>query len=156
MFRSILVAVDGSRFAAWALDEAIELARSEGARLTLIAVAAPARWRVAGPYFVPFPTEADLEREAEQIVERAEARVPEGVPVSTVVRRGPAAKAILERVEAAEHDLVVMGSRGHGAACSLLLGSVSRDVQARSPVPVLVVHSRPRNARREPLEAVVA
>jgi nucleotide-binding universal stress UspA family protein len=154
MFRSILVAVDGSRFAGWALDEAIELARSQGARLTLIAVAAPPRWRVVGPYLVPFPTEEDLVREAEQLVERAEARVPEGVPVSTVVRRGPAAKAILERVEAGEHDLVVMGSRGHGIACSLLLGSVSRDVQARSPVPVLVVHSRPPTRWTRPEEAV--
>jgi nucleotide-binding universal stress UspA family protein len=156
MFRSILVAVDGSRDAGWALDEAIVLARSGGARLTLIAVAAPPRWRLAGTYFVPFPTAADLEREAEQIVERAEARVPEGVPVSTVVRRGPAAKAILERVDAGEHDLVVMGSRGHGAACSLLLGSVSRDVQAHSPVPVLVVHGRPRASRRQAEEALVA
>jgi nucleotide-binding universal stress UspA family protein len=157
MFRSILVAVDGSRFAGWALDEAIELARSEGARLTLIAVAAPPRWRGvgAGPYFVPFPTEDDLEREAQQIVERAEARVPDGIPVSTVVRRGPAAKAILERVEAGEHDLVVMGSRGHGAACSLLLGSVGRDVQARSPVPVLVVHARPPARRGEVGEAIL-
>jgi nucleotide-binding universal stress UspA family protein len=143
MFRSILVAVDGSRSAAKALATAIEVARSEGARLTLISVAAPPRWRIAtGPYVAPLPSEEDLERQAEEVVERAEALVPEDVPVSTVVRKGPAAKAILERVQAGEHDLVIMGSRGRGPACSLLLGSVSRAVLAHSPVPVLIARNR--------------
>jgi nucleotide-binding universal stress UspA family protein len=152
MFRSILVAVDGSRCAELALDEAIELAQAEGARLTLIAVAAPPRFRVVvGPYLPPIVTDADLERQAREVVERAEARVPEGVSVSTAVRRGSAAKAILDRVDAGEHDLVVMGSRGFGAACSLLLGSVSRTVVARSPVPVLVVRARRPARRAEPL-----
>jgi nucleotide-binding universal stress UspA family protein len=144
VFRSILVAVDGSRAAAHALEEAIELARAEGARLTLITVAETPRWRFSGfPLAVPFPNEAQLLREAEEVVERAEAQVPEGVPVSTVVRRGSIVNEILKRVEAAEHDLVVVGSRGLGPAGSLLLGSVSRGVLAKSPVPVLVARAKP-------------
>jgi nucleotide-binding universal stress UspA family protein len=146
VFRSILVAVDGAEAAAVALQEAIDLAHSEGARLTLISVAAPPRWLGnGGPYFAPVPREDELERRAQQIVDDAEALVPEDVPVSTVVRRGSAAKAILQRVESGEHDLVVMGSRGLGAAGSLLLGSVSRAVLADSPVPVLIA--------RAPIEA---
>jgi nucleotide-binding universal stress UspA family protein len=142
MFRSILVAVDGSPPAMEALHESIDLARGEGARLTLISVAAPPRWLGnGGPYFAPVPLEDELERRAQTIVERAEALVPEDVPVSTVVCRGPAAKAILERVERGEHDLVVMGSRGLGSAGSLLLGSVSRAVLAHSPVPVLIARA---------------
>jgi hypothetical protein len=86
MFRSILVAVDGSCEAAKALEEAVDLARSEGARLTLISVAELPRWRFSGfPLAVPFPDEAELVREAERIVEQAEELVPEDVPVSTVV-----------------------------------------------------------------------
>jgi nucleotide-binding universal stress UspA family protein len=154
MFRSILVAVDGSQAAAKALEEAIDLARSEGARLTLISVAAPPRYLVAGPYFVPLPTEDDLERCAQEVVDRAEELVPDGIPVSTVVRHGPAAKAILERVETGGHDLVVMGSRGLGRAGSLLLGSVSRTVVAHSPVPVLIARAGPRRAGKpEPATA---
>jgi nucleotide-binding universal stress UspA family protein len=152
VFRSILVAVDGSPAAAHALEEAVELARAEGARLTLISVAEAPRWAFSAfPLAVPFPNEAQLLREAEHVVERAEAEVPEDVSVSTVVRRGSIVREILKRIEAGEHDLVVVGSRGLGPAGSLLLGSVSRGVLSKSPVPVLVARARPR-AKQEALQ----
>jgi nucleotide-binding universal stress UspA family protein len=138
VFRSILVAIDGSPAAMTALEEAIDLARSDGARLTLISVAAPPRWRYSGPPYVPYPTEHDLEREARDVVERAEALVPADLSVCTVVRAGDPVAAIVARAEAGGHDLVVVGSRGLGPLRSLVLGSVSRAVIARSPVPVLV------------------
>jgi nucleotide-binding universal stress UspA family protein len=155
MFHSILVAVDGSPSAAKALEQAIDLARGEGARLTLITVAARPRW-IGGPYAMPYPPDEQLEQEAERIVERAEALVPEDIPVSTVVRRGPAAEAILKRVRDGEHDLVVMGSRGRGSARSLLLGSVSRAVLDHSPVPVLIVRGHASKRARQPAETTVA
>jgi len=142
MFRNILVAIDGSPAATAALDEAIELARSEGARLVLISVATPPRWRYSGPPYVPYPTEQDLERAAWEVLERAEALVPADVAVSSMVGAGPPAAAIVARAENGGHDLVVMGSRGLGPVGSLLLGSVSRAVVARSPVPVLIAGRR--------------
>ena len=144
MFRSILVAVDGSPAATAALMQAIDLARTKGARLTLISVAAPLRWQIAAAPYVPLPGEDELEREARETLDRAEGLVPEGVPVSTALRRGRVADEILKRVEAGEHDLVVIGSRGLGRAGSLLLGSVSRAVLARSPVPVLIARAPAR------------
>jgi nucleotide-binding universal stress UspA family protein len=152
MFRNILVALDGSDAGEDALREAIELARCTGARLTLLSVAAPIRWRLASPYIAPFPTDDELASQAQEIVDRAEAAVPDEIPVTTLVRSGPPAQAILERVDQGCHDLVVMGSHGRGLVGSLLLGSVSRAVAARSPVPVLVRPGRAR-ARREALEA---
>jgi nucleotide-binding universal stress UspA family protein len=137
MFRNILVAVDGSEAAKKALHEAVGLARRTRGRLTLISVAVPPR-RFGWPYFIPYPTQDELEREAEKIVDRAEALVPDDIPVTAVVRSGPAAKAILERADQGSHDLIVMGSRGLGFAGSVLLGSVSRAVVAKSPVPVLI------------------
>jgi nucleotide-binding universal stress UspA family protein len=142
VYRNILVAIDGSQAAAAALDEAIDLARSDGARLSLITVAAPPRLRLAAPRYVPYPTELDLERGAWDIVGRAERRVPPDVPVTSLVRSGDPSVAIAARAEQGGHDLVVIGSRGHGWLASLFLGSVSREVAARSPVPVWVVSAR--------------
>ena len=141
MFRSILVALDDSAASAAALDQAIDLARAEGARLTLISVAAPPRWRPAGPFVPPYPTDAQLEDEARALLDRAEERVPDDVPVATVLRSGLAAKEILKRAECACHDLIVMGSRGLGPAASLVLGSVSRAVVAQSKTPVLIARA---------------
>ena len=154
MFRSILVAVDGSQASRSALAQAVDLARSEGSRLTLISVAEPLRWRFSVfPLAVPYPDEAELARQAERIVDQAEALVPEGVPVSTVVRRGSAVREILKRVEDGEHDLVVLGSRGLGSARSLILGGVCRAGVARSPVPVLVARADASRAGDAPAVA---
>jgi nucleotide-binding universal stress UspA family protein len=139
MFRSILVAIDGSKSAEAALEQAIELARSEGARLTLIGVAVRPAW-IPVSYMAALPTDAELEAEVERRLDRAAERVPDDVPVATVVRSGSPAQAILDRIQQGLHDLVVMGSRGRGGFQSLLLGSVSQAVLRRSPVPVLIVH----------------
>jgi nucleotide-binding universal stress UspA family protein len=152
VFHNILVAIDGSPTATAALEEAIDLARSDGARLVLLSVAAPSRWRFTGPTYVPYPTDEELQAAAWDVLARAEALVPGDVAVSSVVRVGSPAAEIVRRAVEGEHDLIVMGSRGHGLLGSLLLGSVSRAVVARSAVPVLVSRgSEGRQKAAEPL-----
>jgi nucleotide-binding universal stress UspA family protein len=141
--RSILVAVDGSVHADAALDRAVALARESGARLTLLHVVEPPRLPAIGGAYVAGLLSAESDEEAEALLERAAARVPEGIPVHAVVRHGQAAEEILHRVEAAGHDLVVLGSRGRGPLRSLLGGSVSRAVAHGCRVPVVVVHAGP-------------
>jgi hypothetical protein len=68
--------------------------------------------------------------------------VPVDVAVSSVVRSGRPAAAIVAQAEEGGHDLVVVGSRGLGRLGALVLGSVSRAVCARSSVPVLVARRR--------------
>jgi nucleotide-binding universal stress UspA family protein len=47
---------------------------------------------------------------------------------------------LLKRAAAADHDLIVMGSRGRGAVRSAFLGSVSHFVLNHTTVPVLIIH----------------
>jgi nucleotide-binding universal stress UspA family protein len=139
MFRSILVAWDGSRHARRALSEAIDIAQTQGSRLTLLTVAAPIHvW--AGPYVPPVP-EDELARAAERIAEEGEELVPDGIPVSSRTAAGPPGPELLKRTEAAGHDLIVMGSRGRGAVRSAVLGSVSHYVLNHARVPVLIVRA---------------
>ena len=143
MFRNILVSTDGSAHANRALDEAIDLARSEHARLTVLtAVAPPSNWAYAAPSAAAAVTQLcdEKEREAREIIADAVRRVPDDVSVTTIITHDPVADAILRRVREEHHDLVVMGSRGRGAVRSAPLGSVSHHILHHSPVPVLIVH----------------
>jgi nucleotide-binding universal stress UspA family protein len=137
MFRSILVAWDGSEHAKRALSEAVDLARTQDARLTLLTVAAPLH---AWPGYVPPISEADLISAAEKILAEGEALVPDGIPVSGRTAGGDPGMELVKRAAAADHDLIVMGSRGRGAVRSAVLGSVSHFVLNHTAGPVLIVH----------------
>lgn len=57
-----------------------------------------------------------------------------------VVKRGNAAEVIMEQARAANCDLIVMGTHGHGALMDALVGSTARRVIRRSRIPVMVAH----------------
>jgi nucleotide-binding universal stress UspA family protein len=144
MFRDILVAIDGSPDSDQALAQAIDLAESEQARLTIFsAVVAPPAVAYVG---VSGEVVADLLRDAaaetKAILRRALERVPDRVGVRTVLSSEPVRSALLDEIASGQHDVVVMGSRGRGAVRSALLGSVSHHVLHHSPVPVLIVHAK--------------
>jgi nucleotide-binding universal stress UspA family protein len=143
-YRSILAALDGSVHSRKALELAEQLALRDGSWLTLMHVVTPE----SAPYpvspFLATPVVRESLADGETLLADADDSVPEGIPHHAVLAQGHAAEEILRRVEAADHDLVVMGSRGFGAARALLLGSVSHAVVKHSPVPVLVVHGDTR------------
>src|SRR5580765_1611003 len=154
MFHNILVAVDGSPDAEQALTEAIDLAESEHTRLTLITAVSqlPATAYMAAGEEVGKLLE-DARAEAEAILRRARERVPDGLPVTTLLIEQPIRSALISEIADGAHDLVVMGSRGRGAIRSALLGSASHYVLHHSPVPVLIVHAEHPKARVPQLAA---
>lgn len=60
--------------------------------------------------------------------------------------RGEPARELC-REAARGYDVLVMGSRGRGAAARFLLGSTVQEVLTRSPIPVLVFPARPPRSR---------
>jgi nucleotide-binding universal stress UspA family protein len=145
MFGRILVALDGSAHADEALVQAIDLAHATHGTLTLMAaVTEPSTWLMTGPWTMSLDVEElkrQVEKEYDDRLRAAAETVPQDISCQTVVAHGPAAKAIIDRLNEGTHDLIVMGSRGRGGVGSLMLGSVSHRVLHESPVPVLVVHA---------------
>jgi len=141
----IVVGVDGSESARAALRFALEEGRLRGA--TVRAVAA---WHVppaayGGALAPPDPGFVnELEPEARRALERALEQAgapPADVEVETVVREGAPARVLLD--EAADADLLVVGSRGLGGFRGLLLGSVSQQCAHHAPCPLVIVpHAR--------------
>jgi nucleotide-binding universal stress UspA family protein len=158
MFHNILVAVDGSADAEQALTQAIDLAESEHSRLTLLTSVqrprATANFVMSGQVYAQM--DADARSCAEAVLRRERDRVPEDLPVTTILTDQPIRVALIEQIEHGRHDLIAMGSRGRGAVRATLLGSVSHYVLHHSPIPVLIVHAErdtaPRitDARRPP------
>ena len=63
----------------------------------------------------------------------------QGLKAEFLVKVGHAADVIAASATKGKYDLLIMGSRGHGALGNLVLGSVATKVMAHCGVPVLLV-----------------
>jgi len=149
MFNHILVAVDGSTHAEQALAQAIDLARTQGARLAILTGVPHVPVTAAYVGIPPASLAADAEAESEGILRRAQETVPVDVSVTTILTRAAVRDALVEQVETGRFDLLVVGSRGRGAVRSKLLGSVSHHMLNHTTIPMLIVHAEAPSSARE-------
>ncbi|MFC4500916.1 MULTISPECIES: universal stress protein [Streptomyces] len=102
-------------------------------------------WRFQ-PDSAPDVADEDTQRRwVRDAVERAVGTVAErhpGLAVTTDVEEGRPAETLL--AAAADAELLVLGSRGHGAVVGFLLGSVGRQVLAEAARPVVLVRAGDR------------
>jgi nucleotide-binding universal stress UspA family protein len=135
--RNVLVAIDGSKESRLALAYGLAIARSQHARLGLVAVV-PELPPLYGPAAANRP---ELEaKEMEKVLTQARDGLPEDISVTTRLLGGEPSKAIVTAAREGGHDLILMGSRGRGRLQGALLGSVSQAVLHAAPVRVIVVH----------------
>jgi nucleotide-binding universal stress UspA family protein len=62
-----------------------------------------------------------------------------GIPHTAAKRVGEPAPIIVETAREGAFDMIAMGTQGHTALATLMLGSVSAKVLAEAPVPVLLL-----------------
>jgi len=86
--------------------------------------------------------EREFEREGDEVLETARARLPVRTAVTTLVYRGIPAEEILGEAETGDYDLVVMGASGATDLKHQMLGSVSSKVAWNAPCSVLLVRAR--------------
>lgn len=141
MTERIVVGVDGSDNAGAALTWAVEHASGRDAELEVVlAWMEPVSGGIAGAMVMPDVSSLRDAHQAEldRIVD-AVRRDATDLSISGRLVHGAASSAL--RDAAADADLLVVGSRGHGGFAGLLLGSVSHQVVSHAPCPVVVVPS---------------
>jgi nucleotide-binding universal stress UspA family protein len=143
MFKRILIPTDGSDITAKAVDAAVRLAQSVGARLYAISVKEPFPYSAISEMQPTPPQEfydAQERIAAKRIQAVRDAAASAGVACDahTVEALHPW-EAIIEHAQRMECDLLVMASHGRRGVTALLLGSETQKVLTHSTIPVLVV-----------------
>lgn len=133
----VVVGIDGSEHARRALLSAVAEARLRGVTLTVVHVA-PLPFDLSAPILARQPTEQELRSLALQLIDEMLQDLDTGdLEVERVALVGHAASQLREAARGAE--LLVVGSRGLGGFRGLLVGSVTNQLVAHAPCPILVV-----------------
>ena len=145
----VLIATDGSPSAQEAVDFGLELAAEQYAVATFVLVVPALDVVPVGGFGVMGATvHRATEKELEPLEHARKQAEAAGVTAHTRLLRGEPADEIVAFADLIDADLIVVGSRGHGAFTSALLGSVSRGILREARRPVLVVRG---TAAREAL-----
>lgn len=138
--KRILIATDGSDGAWAAVEDGVELASEVGADVVFVSVRHDLPLLGDPSYQHRVTSQLQHARDA---LDRAEAEAQRlGVAFESEILEGDPVACIADAAAYRDVDLVVVGSRGHGAFASALIGSVSRELLTRSPAPVMVVRLR--------------
>lgn len=147
MFKHLLLPTDGSKLAGRAIVRGIGLARSLGARVTLLSVVPEFRMIADESFAVPMSAqlksryEKEAKARAEKMLQAVTRKVAAaGLKAETVVIASDLPyQQIIAVARKRKCDLVVMASHGRRGLTGLLLGSETVKVLTHSKIPVLVV-----------------
>jgi nucleotide-binding universal stress UspA family protein len=137
MFKTILVAYDGSRSAAHAFRTAFELAKQLSANLIVLSIAQlPEPAAMVESSAMLESAEEHYEKDFKRLQATAQAA---GVTMETHVVVGHPAEQIVHHAIEQKADLIVMGHRGRSRVKEWLLGSTSKRVISYATCSVLIV-----------------
>ena len=146
MYKHVLVPTDGSELSAKAVQHAIDLAQSVGARLTAFYASPEYPTPIVAEGIVLEPVsladyEARANEEAREILEPV-VRQAEAAGVACASEHLIASvpwEAILRAAGKVGADAIVMASHGRRGLSAMLLGSETQRVLTHSTIPVIVV-----------------
>jgi nucleotide-binding universal stress UspA family protein len=140
MYRHILIPTDGSELAEHGVEQGLALAKSLGAKVSLIFVVEPFS-ELTGRFLEAVATYAELRKEqAKSALDRAaNAAKRAGVSCETIqAESGQPHQAIIAAARDKGCDLIVMSSHGRSGLAGFLIGSVTNKVLTQAKTPVLV------------------
>jgi nucleotide-binding universal stress UspA family protein len=158
MFKTILVALDGSATSNAGLRSALELASDQQAKLVGLHVIDDASMAVnlEGGYLPASYIDTlydSLRKSGQAILTKAQATArAAGVEITPILvesRGQTVAQAILQQARKSKADAIVIGTHGRRGVARILMGSDAEQVLREARVPVLIVRSPVRAKRRK-------
>ncbi|TPQ48559.1 universal stress protein [Burkholderia ubonensis] len=146
MYKNVMVAVDGSPSSKRALDEALKVAASCGARLFAVFAVDKSILLAYGGRIDPDALLDDVRRDGTAVLHDAERAISHAaVNGDTELIETELGQDVAERLQhyVAEHaiDLAVIGTHGRRGVRRLFLGSVAERFLRGSSCPVLLLRS---------------
>jgi len=144
MFKKILLPTDGSEHALKAALIALQMAKEHNSEVEIISVVPMPERTIELVELFPeikgMKFEDYFKKKGKAIVETTGAAFREaGISYTSRVELGDPAETICQVTDEDQISLVVIGSRGQGAAARFIMGSVSSKVTQCVPCPVLIV-----------------
>lgn len=145
--RRVLYPTDFSKHSLVALPFAVDIAGRYNAELHCLHVIEPIpEFTEMDMYIPPLtpPTPLSLEKMQKTAKQRLETFLRDGIPeiAGSVIKKVTSGKPFVEIIRYCREeniDLIVLGTHGHSALASMLLGSVVEKVVRKAPCPVLTV-----------------
>jgi nucleotide-binding universal stress UspA family protein len=143
MYKKILVPIDGSETSRRGLDEAIQLARDNSAKIRLVHVVNTAVVAVEYPGGSPMDDVSNVRDNSEAVMKGAADIVSRsGLTAETVILGTPienTGELIVHQATEWPADIIVMGTHGRRGLPRVVLGSNAEYVLRHTSVPVLLV-----------------
>lgn len=153
--RRVLVAVDQSQQAQWAVQVAAQLAIDLHARLILVHVA-PVEVSVVRDFEYEERLDNMHRREGEKVLDAAQRALPADVASTVVLRHGEAPEEIVAAAREWMADYLVIGTHGRRRFAQLVLGSTAEAVIRTAPCAVVTVAHDPALAEQDACAAGAA
>lgn len=141
----LLVAIDFSEITKLVLEKVEEMALKTSAKVWLIHVTPP------DPDFIGYDVGPDSERKFMatkfrdqhiKIQEMSKKLKEKGIDITPLLVQGSTVDTIIEKAKKLKVDMIVAGSHGHGTMFHILVGSISKGLLKKSPIPLLIIPAK--------------
>jgi nucleotide-binding universal stress UspA family protein len=135
MYKTIVLALDGSEGSSRAAPHAVELAKASGGKVVIAHV----EEHIVAKGSMPGPAEEEIRQAVSEQLEKIKGEGVDATLESRTLMLGGPGHQIAEIAEQAGADLIVVGTRGHSTVPGLVLGSVAHRLLHVAHRPVLAV-----------------
>ncbi|MDN3606812.1 universal stress protein [Kaistella yonginensis] len=139
---NIILPVDFSEATDKLLEGALKFAKETNGKICLIHVApSDIGFAIGDMGFQYFPEveQNEIKQELAQLNSLEQRIIAQGVDCEHLLKQGVAGDIILEYAKIKNAGYIVMGSHGRSNMYDVFVGSLTKELTRRSPIPVLVI-----------------